>query len=473
MTVAWAADWKSHGSRLYASGAPCDHGHSRRVAMDDDTPMVVARDEPGEPLQRTYEVAVRLAEVVQKELRVKIERALGAIDDGSLFRCAWEPHRTKSLSSLKRKAAQQQWSLEEALEKSEDLLGLRLVCSNLQDARRVADRLVGSLAAEGFDVKRREIDRLKKDGYRAIHLLLAYPIRLGADARDVRTEIQIRSMLQHAWADLSRREVYATGVDVPETIRRQMRNLATLLSRADRVADSIRNRLSRPRRGRRIRAGGPLTAPALGYLYEQAFGEPPSEYLVQSLLSEVSGASIRADGLEALLSDREFLERLREAKAEAQGDATYPAELMHWCLHAMTHDTASAIALARRHGRDVARSEAAWARGELLSGLPDGIDGFLSDLEDGEKDGDIDSDIQTWASAVGALERCGFCATPIVDAETFAQEIVRHYRIRGDRAERLAQRIQAFVENCGVETGGPFGSSTTCSYCDYKLGKDD
>ena len=89
-----------------------------------------------------------------------------------------------------------------------------------------------------------------------------------------------------------------------------MERLSQLLHVADQLANDIREEIARPREGEPPVEGAPLTGPSIAFLYERAFGEPAPGYLVQSTLREFSGTPVRADGLDAVLKDQKFLEKL-------------------------------------------------------------------------------------------------------------------------------------------------------------------
>lgn len=77
------------------------------------------------------------------------------------------------------------------LSQIQDIAGCRLIVKDVVEEDRVVDRLIGELA------KAVVIDRRKQSsyGYRAVHII--------ATARNRTVEIQVRTELQHLWAQLS------------------------------------------------------------------------------------------------------------------------------------------------------------------------------------------------------------------------------------------------------------------------------
>src|SRR4029450_309960 len=93
------------------------------------------------------------------------------------------------------------------------------------------------------------IAKPKPEGYRAIHMILAIPIKVDKDEATVHCEIQIRSRLQHTWAHLSREDLYASPARIALGVTAEMRKLAQLLAKAEDVAERIRTKIARPRKG--------------------------------------------------------------------------------------------------------------------------------------------------------------------------------------------------------------------------------
>jgi ppGpp synthetase/RelA/SpoT-type nucleotidyltranferase len=129
-----------------------------------------------------YEKVKRLAKVAKKDLQKKVATVIDGLGDPYLVRAKPVESRIKSPSSLARKAKQQRWSFAEALFTAQDLVGLRLVCHNLQDVRRVADLLEAALRGDGLNVNRHDyVTKPTRNGYQAIHLMIQMTVRLGTD----------------------------------------------------------------------------------------------------------------------------------------------------------------------------------------------------------------------------------------------------------------------------------------------------
>jgi putative GTP pyrophosphokinase len=84
----------------------------------------------------------------------------------------------------------------------QDIAGCRLVVQDVLEQNRVVDRLQRTFA------KAIVVDRRKQPsyGYRAVHII--------AMARNKQIEIQIRSALQHLWAQLSEKVSDVHGLEI-------------------------------------------------------------------------------------------------------------------------------------------------------------------------------------------------------------------------------------------------------------------
>jgi hypothetical protein len=122
-----------------------------------------------------------------------------------------------------------------------DLVGVR-ISTYFEDA--IVD--VARIVEERFAVDyRHSTDKLRfKDhgrfGYRSMHYVCAFRDPPHADAR---FEIQIRTALQHAWAEVEHDLGYKANDVVPEMIRRRFSRIASLLEIADQEFVSIRHDL--------------------------------------------------------------------------------------------------------------------------------------------------------------------------------------------------------------------------------------
>ncbi|MBN0039337.1 hypothetical protein JN535_04005 [Cellulosimicrobium cellulans] len=128
-----------------------------------------------------------------------------------------------------------------------DLLGVRVITFFADDVDRAAAALVPEFTID----KKNSVDKRKeigadRFGYLSLHYVASLSearARLTENARfrNMRFELQIRSILQHAWAEIEHDLGYKSGISVPQEISRRFSRLAGLLELADDEFMRLRN----------------------------------------------------------------------------------------------------------------------------------------------------------------------------------------------------------------------------------------
>jgi len=146
----------------------------------------------------------------------------------------------------------------------DDLLGIRIICTNLSDVFALRDALVEYFPARAFagttgdgaDSYAIEEGSLrnyisddpgpKDSGYRAFHLnLMTQVAKPGGGWEVVRCEIQIRTHLQESWGELTHEDTYKPGGPVSEFVETLGRRMAEVLAVMDGLAEDLRTELDR------------------------------------------------------------------------------------------------------------------------------------------------------------------------------------------------------------------------------------
>ncbi|HGN2255132.1 TPA: GTP pyrophosphokinase family protein [Proteus mirabilis] len=119
----------------------------------------------------------------------------------------------------------------------EDLCGLRVICYYESDLKQLR-----KLITENFNVlsdsdKKEESD-VDKFGYSSSHFIAQFKDEwlnnpIYSNLRDLKFEIQIRTMLMHTWAAISHKTLYKYESDAPRHMRRTFSQLSALIELAD------------------------------------------------------------------------------------------------------------------------------------------------------------------------------------------------------------------------------------------------
>jgi len=154
-------------------------------------------------------------------------------------------YRVKSVESFRRKACLPDKEYDDPLRQIPDLAGLRIIVYRLQDIETVSGLIESELkvlkrtsAGEGTDCEP------EKFGYRSIHLDVMLDDRRAAltewsDMEDMMAEIQVRTVLQHAWAAVSHALEYKSEAGLNEELRHRLARLAGILELADEEFSAI------------------------------------------------------------------------------------------------------------------------------------------------------------------------------------------------------------------------------------------
>ena len=392
-----------------------------------------------------------------------------SLADRLLVRASPSPPRVKTFRSIKRKAMSKNWSLPEAFDKAPDLVGCAVVCNNLQDVARAADLLQREMEEDGLKVYRQDyIAEPKESGYRGIHLNIRLPVQFGHEHASVGCEVQVRTLLQETWSRLTHDDIYKD--EQPDELRERSKQLSELLAEADRVAEEIRREVAKPRRGRAPREGESLDDSALAYLYEAAFGSEPPEYALRLVAEDLAPAHVRADGLDALLRDQNLRGKVESAYHEHARWDPDSAKLFRWMVRAAVEGPDAAVETAREDGREEWLEIVAIAQREVGADLPESWEGLVGEMTPHSKHDDPEAYVLHLAHSFDSVSTCG-CGTTIVQADLL-KNLVEHYGLAGQVAEKAFDEIEQTIISTGVETGS-LDSSEVCTYCGYVLGKDE
>lgn len=418
-------------------------------------------DDFDEKIAERHREVLPLVEVAKGVLEKMLAQAIGGIGDPFLVRARLDPPRIKTPASIGRKARRDKRTADEALPQTPDLLGFRIVCNNLQDVRRCTELLETAVTKMRISVRRVDyVAKPTKVGYRAMHLEFRYLVKLNTAEFSVGCEIQIRSLLQDAWARLSRDDLYENG---PRELVARMRNLATELAKADDLAEEIRRAIARPQEVERG-ALAPPSPGAMSFLFEGFAGRPAPDYLAR-MTSAMSGSMTRTDGLANMLEDPEVRSSLSELYQEKAGFAPGPEQTFRWIVLEATEGAEAARAALAEEAHSDAKEVENYYRSELRSEIPSKLDDLLDELKAQDKDDDPVSTIREWADGLGLLTEC-FCGEEYVsDIWDLADQLAAALEVededeRTEAADKIREALFAHgdIESCPVHGEDEFDS---------------
>ena len=124
-----------------------------------------------------------------------------------------------------------------------DIVGVRVITFYIDDVDKVASAVERLFKVDWENsVDKRKIHEIDSFGYMSLHYSCSM------DGFPYRFEIQMRTVLQHAWANMNHDTGYKSGVEIPLEYRRSLSRLSGLLELADEQFSEIRADLADYRR---------------------------------------------------------------------------------------------------------------------------------------------------------------------------------------------------------------------------------
>ena len=154
--------------------------------------------------------------------------------------------RLKSTESIIKKLVRRNFPLTvDSIEANlNDIAGVRVVCSFLEDIYLLADCLLQQYDVKLIQVKD-YIKNPKPNGYRSLHLIIEIPIFLKDEKKDMRVEVQLRTIAMDFWASLDHKLSYKK--DIPEEeaklLRQELLECAQISADLDVRMGEIKNRI--------------------------------------------------------------------------------------------------------------------------------------------------------------------------------------------------------------------------------------
>jgi len=120
-----------------------------------------------------------------------------------------------------------------------DIAGIRVICSFPDDVYMLADALLKQDDITLIE-KKDYIKNPKPNGYRSLHLIVSVPIFLAKEKRNMKVEIQLRTIAQDFWASLEHQLRYKKDTDFTDEMANELLYCANLSAELDEKMDTLR-----------------------------------------------------------------------------------------------------------------------------------------------------------------------------------------------------------------------------------------
>lgn len=144
------------------------------------------------------------------------------------------------VEKLKRKGVEV--SIQSMLDHLDDVAGIRVICSFVDDIYQVAEMLVRQDDVQVLAVKD-YIKYPKENGYRSYHMIIEIPVFFSNEKKYMRVEVQIRTIAMDFWASLDHQLKYKKELQEAAEISKELRRCAEVIAKTDEEMLNIRRRI--------------------------------------------------------------------------------------------------------------------------------------------------------------------------------------------------------------------------------------
>lgn len=152
--------------------------------------------------------------------------------------------RLKELNSIKEKHSSKRFQIRQTITELNDLVGIRIVLLFPEYKEKVTDLLLGEF--KSIEEYKKEKQIIDKFGYSSTHLILEVKEEWlnTPDFKyhgNKKIEVQIRTLSEHIWAEISHSLSYKREENIPKPIQRDLYRLSALLEVVDDKLQNIKN----------------------------------------------------------------------------------------------------------------------------------------------------------------------------------------------------------------------------------------
>lgn len=213
-------------------------GEARALAATEFAKQLLETAVDYKELRMMYACAIKEVqtkfEVLETEFKVRYQRnPISSIQT-----------RLKSSSSIIEKMIRKgiPFSMENLEAQIHDLAGIRVICSYMDDIYALADALTSQDDITLVEQKD-YIRHPKPNGYRSLHLIVSVPVFFSRQKRQIKVEVQIRTIAMDFWASLEHQMKYKREIPDQQHIVAQLKSCADDIARVDQEMMNIRLRL--------------------------------------------------------------------------------------------------------------------------------------------------------------------------------------------------------------------------------------
>jgi len=125
----------------------------------------------------------------------------------------------------------------------EDVAGIRVICSYIEDIYEVANMLVSQDDITLLSVKD-YIKNPKSNGYRSYHMIVEVPVFFANRRQSMKVEVQLRTIAMDFWASLEHKMKYKKDIEGSDEIVKELKDCADHIAELDKKMQDINNEIA-------------------------------------------------------------------------------------------------------------------------------------------------------------------------------------------------------------------------------------
>jgi putative GTP pyrophosphokinase len=153
--------------------------------------------------------------------------------------------RLKSPESITKKVHRKNltFSIESIRENIKDIAGIRIVCPFITDVYKISRMIENQRDIELVE-RKDYIKNPKPNGYQSLHLIIKIPVFMSDRVEMVFVELQIRTIAMDFWASLEHKIYYKYDKEIPERIKKDLKDAARSATELDLKMENINNEVA-------------------------------------------------------------------------------------------------------------------------------------------------------------------------------------------------------------------------------------
>ena len=133
-------------------------------------------------------------------------------------------------------------SLDSIEQNIHDVAGIRVICAYIDDIYKIADALLKQDDVTLID-RKDYIKNPKPNGYRSLHIIVSIPVFFEEKKKNMKVEVQIRTIAMDFWASLEHQLKYKKDIDDEQDVIAELKACADVISETDEKMLNLRQRL--------------------------------------------------------------------------------------------------------------------------------------------------------------------------------------------------------------------------------------